>query len=822
MSAPAGAPASVRTRATVRPAEVSVLTPRRTALDLGATAVLLSVGIAGFWPTFGGPGYLLAALGALALGVVIAWLGARFRWGILIVAALTVATYFVFGGALALPHTAIAGVIPTLDTVQQLGLGVVTSWKRLLTTVAPVAASDGHLIVPFLLTLVAAVVTASLALRLRSAAWALIPAAAYLGLQIALGTPQPAVPIVQGIVFAIAALVWLAVRQAWSSSACAISLGSSTGGGEPAASRGMTARRVVAGGAILVVAATAGFAAAAVAAPAAPRYVLRDVVIPPFDIKQYASPMQGFRAYVRDDASTTLFTVSGLPVGARVRIATMDAYDGTVYNVSDQGAGSSSAFTPVRASMSADATGTPATVRVDIGAYDAVWMPEVGAVTNVTFDGARADDLRRGAHYNESTETGVVTSTLESGDGYTMSAVLPVVPSDTSLADARFAPVRMPKQEGVPQDFADIAAKAVADANTPIEQARALEQMLSEGGYFSHGLEGEVLSRAGHGAARITTLLGSAQMVGDDEQYATAMALLAGELGMPARVVMGFYPAEDQAQNPVFDATGDDLHAWVEIAFDGAGWVPFDPTPPKDQVPTDQTTKPRADPKPQVLQPPPPEQQPADLPPTVPDERASDDPSPLDLGLLLMWIAIGGGVLLLLALVAAPFIVIGSIKAARRRRRRAAERAADQISGGWDELRDRAVDYGTPVRLGATHVEDAAIIATAFAEPRVSTLARRADTEVFGPAEPTASDVDEFWRQVDEIVDGMGERATFRRRLGARLSLRSLLAGTRAGQVLGAVRPRRQAQTDAATGSAVRQDEQRSDAADKDGEEHHD
>ncbi|KAA9106622.1 transglutaminase domain-containing protein [Microbacterium rhizomatis] len=760
------------------------IAPRRTALDLAATAALLLVGIVGFWPTFGGPGYLFAALGALALGVAIAWLGARFRWGILIVAALTVATYFVFGGALALPHTAIAGVIPSLDTLQQLGLGVVTSWKRLLTTVAPVAASDGHLIVPFLLTLVAAVVTASLALRLRSAGWALIPAAAYLGLQIALGTPQPAVPIIQGVVFAIAGVVWLAVRQAWSSSSGAVSLG-----GEDSASTGMAVRRVVAGGAILAVAATAGFAAAAIAAPAAPRYVLRDAVIPPFDIKQYASPMQGYRGYVRDDASTTLFTVSGLPVGARVRIATMDAYDGTVYNVSDEGAGSSSAFTPVRASMSAGATGTPATVRVDIGDYDGVWMPEVGAVTNVTFDGARADDLRRSAHYNESTETGVVTSTLQTGDGYTMSAVLPTVPSDTSLANSRFAPVRMPKQEGVPQEFADIAAKAVADANTPIEQARALEQMLSKGGFFSHGLEGEVLSRAGHGAARITTLLGSTQMVGDDEQYATAMALLAGELGMPARVVMGFYPAEDQAQNPVFDATGDNLHAWVEVAFEGAGWVPFDPTPPKDQIPTDQTTKPRADPKPQVLQPPPPEQQPADLPPTVPDERATDDPSPLDLGLLLMWIAIGGGILLLLALLAAPFIVIGAVKAARRRRRRAAERAADQISGGWDELRDRAVDYGTPVRLGATHAEDAAIIATAFGEPRVTTLARRADVDVFGPAEPTASDVDEFWRQVDEIVDGIGERATFRRRLAARLSLRSLLAGTRFSRTLSVLAP---------------------------------
>ncbi|MBW9121160.1 transglutaminase domain-containing protein [Microbacterium trichothecenolyticum] len=766
--APGGAAASVP-----RAPRVDALPTRRWILDLTAAGLLLLLPVVGFAPTFDGASYLVAALGGLVLGMGLGVLGRLFRWGILLLTAATIVVYFLFGGALALPHTTVAGVIPTLETLRRLALGAVMSWKELLTTIAPVATDDGHLIVPFILSLLAAVLTTSLALRLQSAGWALLPAAAFLAIQIALGTSEPFAPVVQGIAFGLVAVVWLAVRQAWQPQAAAISVGEGT------ARSGSGMRRVLMGAAVVAIAAVVGVATSGFAAPSSPRYVLRDVVIPPFDIREFASPLQSFRAYVRDHPDDPLFTVSGLPEGARVRLATMDAYNGTVYNVSDDGTGSSSAFAPARTNMSADAEGTPATVHVEIGELESVWMPDAGAVQSVTFDGARADDLRRTAHYNEATDTGVVTLGLEKGDEYTLEAVIPEVPSDEALADQDFAPLRMPKQVGVPESLADIASKTVADAETPVEQVRALQQMLSEGGFFSHGLAGQPLSRAGHGAERIATLLGSEQMVGDDEQYATAMALLAAQVGIPARVVMGFYPDEDAAAEPVYTATGETLHAWVEVAFDGAGWVPFDPTPPEDQVPSDQTTKPKADPKPQVLQPPPPPTEPVDLPPTVADDRGSEDENAFDAGLLWTIVSIGVGALGLLAVLLAPFIVIGALKAARRRKRREAERASDRISGGWDELVDRASDFGAPVRPGATRQEDAGVLAAAFAEPRVATLATRADREVFGPTDPSPDDIEAFWTQVDEIVGGMGKGRSVWQRLGARLSIRTLLEGTR-------------------------------------------
>ncbi|AZS37701.1 hypothetical protein CVS47_02345 [Microbacterium lemovicicum] len=753
----------------------AALPRRRWILDVAASATLIVVALLGFWPTFAGPAFLPAALGGLVLGLGVAAVAAWRRWGILIITGLVLAAYIVFGGVLALPQTTLLGVVPTLDTLQRLALGTVTSWKQMLTTVAPVPASDGHLIVPFLLALVFGALTGSLALRLRQAAWALLPVGLLLMLVIALGTPDPAFPVLQGLVLAVVSMVWLALRQIWAPQNMAVSVGEV----DPARAWRMRLRRLLAGVAVLAVAGGVGVAASAVAVPAEPRHVFRDVIIPPFNIRDYPSPLQAFRKNVRDEADETLFTVQGLPKGARMRTAVMDEFDGTVYNVTDGGPTTSSAFTPLRAGMSPDARGVPVTLKIAVDEYDAVWLPTAGALEDIRFDGDRADELRRATYVNAATGTTVTTSKLRAGDEYTVDAVIPATPEDDQLADVPFAAVPQSTQQNVPEELASLAAEIVANAETPIEQVRALETYLAEEGFFSHGLEGEVLSRAGHTSERMTTLFGGDQMIGDDEQYAVAMSLLAGELGIPARVVMGYYPDENQEGDAFFEAAGDDVHAWVEVDFAGVGWLAFDPTPPEDQVPNDQNTKPRVDPKPQVLQPPPPPQEPVDLPPTLPDDRESEDETVNLAGIIGTILLIAGISLAILALLLSPFIVIGVWKAARRRSRRTAARTADRISGGWDELTDRAVDYGARLTPGSTRTEEAASVVATLAVPQVTSLADRADADVFGPTDPTPDDVDAFWREVDEIVGGLGAGAGFWKRLRARISLRSLLSNTR-------------------------------------------
>ncbi|WP_203137150.1 transglutaminase-like domain-containing protein [Microbacterium sp. JZ31] len=746
------------------------LEPRRWALDLGAVALLMLVPVIGFWPTFDGPVVLLPGLGALVVGLGIAALAALQRWGILLIAAAVVVAYFLLGGLFALPHTAILGVIPSVETVQKLALGVVTSWKSLLTTVAPVAADDGHLIVPFLLILVFTVITTSLALRVEPPAWALLPAAACLALQIALGTSQPALPAVQGILLAVVAIVWLAVRAAWAPTRSAVALSSTD---EQTEDRRHLLRRMAAAGGVLAIAAAAGGISTLTAPPHEVRYVIRDVIIPPFDIRQYASPLQDFRIYVDEYANEPLFTVTGLPAGSRVRLGTMDTYSGVVYNVSD----SSSAFTPLRSNMAADVEGQRADVRVEIGQYADVWLPDVGHVDALEFEGPDAEALRRATYYNPSSGTGVVTTGLKAGDSYTFSTVVPPAPDEADLAEDRFAAVEIPEPEAVPEKLREVAADAISDAEakTPFEKVQALRTYLVESGFFSHGLKEEEFSPSGHGSARLGGMAAAEQMVGDDEQYAALMALMAYEVGIPARVVMGFHAESSSGQ---LVANGDNLHAWVEVAFEEAGWVPIDPTPDEDKEPKDQTTQPKTDPQPMPLQPPPPPKEEADEPPLVPDDREAEDeaePLPGYLGVLL---AIGGISLGTVALLLAPFVIIGGIKASRRRKRREAPLPADRISGGWDELMDRAVDFGRAVPVGATRYEQSAQLVATLEEPRVQSIAVRADAGVFGPGEPTPEEIEAFWAEVDGVVGGMNRKASFWKRLAARLNLRSLTQGS--------------------------------------------
>lgn len=65
-------------------------------------------------------------------------------------------------------------------------------------------------------------------------------------------------------------------------------------------------------------------------------------------------------------------------------------------------------------------------------------------------------------------------------------------------------------------------------------------------------------------------------------QFATAMAVRARHVGLPARVAVGYLPGVFDPMAGAYKVRSGDAHAWVEIHMRNNGWVPFDPTPRPD------------------------------------------------------------------------------------------------------------------------------------------------------------------------------------------------------------------------------------------------
>jgi len=63
------------------------------------------------------------------------------------------------------------------------------------------------------------------------------------------------------------------------------------------------------------------------------------------------------------------------------------------------------------------------------------------------------------------------------------------------------------------------------------------------------------------------------------QQFSGAMALMLRMNGIPARVAAGFTPGSYNGETGEYRVRDLDAHSWVEVYFEGLGWVPFDPTP---------------------------------------------------------------------------------------------------------------------------------------------------------------------------------------------------------------------------------------------------
>ena len=112
-----------------------------------------------------------------------------------------------------------------------------------------------------------------------------------------------------------------------------------------------------------------------------------------------------------------------------------------------------------------------------------------------------------------------------------------------------------------------------ADGSTPIDLADQLVEELHSDRY-QYKLDISGLDCSGLSTVECFTRYKQ----GFCQYYATTMAVILRDLGVPTRIVAGFLAGERDLATGIETIRNSSAHAWVEVYFPGQGWVTFDPT----------------------------------------------------------------------------------------------------------------------------------------------------------------------------------------------------------------------------------------------------
>ncbi|MEO6512194.1 MAG: DUF3488 and transglutaminase-like domain-containing protein, partial [Nocardioides sp.] len=350
---------------------------------------------------------------------------------------------------------------------------------------------------------------------------------------------------------------------------------------------------------------------------------------------------------------------------------------------------------------------------VSIGqAFESTWLPTQAPISRINATGDWRYDLSTMDFMSFDQD-----HTNAQGEHYTMTAVKPQLDPDqlnsaassTSLAGTQFTDL----PDGLPDIVTQEALLQTQDYTTKYEKAVALQNWFRTS--FTYSLD----RSPGNGVDALEAFLteGKGGRTGYCEQFASAMAVMARTLNIPARVAIGFLEP-DAIGNNTYVYSAWDMHAWPELYFPGAGWVRFEPTPATRIGATrapgytniDLTHNPVTD-----------------LPssgatasgdianrtnPSDPKEKNPQDQAGAGTGgFSVPWrgLVIGLGVLaVLVALLFVPRLV-------RRRRREA--RLVEGPEPIWIELRDTVVDLGLTWPLGRSPRETGSYLVHYFGRP---------------------------------------------------------------------------------------------------------
>lgn len=270
----------------------------------------------------------------------------------------------------------------------------------------------------------------------------------------------------------------------------------------------------------------------------------------------------------------------------------------------------------------------------------------------------------------------------------------------------------------LPAEVSELAKQLTSAATNPFDKVDALLNFFTDP---ANGFTYSLQTPAGDSGDALVDFLSN--RTGYCEQYAATMAIMIRSLGIPARVGVGFTQGARQPDGSYL-ITSNNAHAWVEVPFDDAGWITFDPTPsvngqgglqgfaaggtaPADATGTGATTASGS--ATATTSTTSTAQQPGATVTRTDAAPASSAPA-TGWARFLRWtglVVVLGAVLLLAA--AAPSL----LRSARRRRRLAQATAGgpDAASAAWQEIVDTAVDHGIDIGVGDSARQIANVVA---------------------------------------------------------------------------------------------------------------
>jgi transglutaminase-like putative cysteine protease len=268
------------------------------------------------------------------------------------------------------------------------------------------------------------------------------------------------------------------------------------------------------------------------------------------------------------------------------RLFTLDRFDGKTWKSSDPEGSQGGQTLPTPATLPqapgytypADAESLDQTFRIlsDFDSAHALPMALtaekiVGPIGDISWDPYRAQAFIDGG--------------LEEGLEYTVRSRI-VVPTPEELDQVdHVAPRTYGRWTGLPTDLdpriGELAERWTADATSDYRKVLAIQQHFHNGS-FVYSTD---VKPADDADALLEFL--TRTRTGFCQHYASAMAVMVRALGLPARIGVGYKPGTQQEDGSYLVQTKD-AHAWVEVFFDGYGWVPFEPTPGRGTHPNAQ------------------------------------------------------------------------------------------------------------------------------------------------------------------------------------------------------------------------------------------